>query len=268
MKITTLNDRIERAEATIEKKNNTITKKLALINKKLNHLEGCGYDFTAMRNVLENMDCEIYRKYGALEKALRESVDRSQMPSDHSWETYEIISLADDVRRNKMEIVEKMETLKKYKAQLAGELERESIFLKEIPDCIKEMKNELVERWDAYDIAKRDRLNNEYSELGYSAFMKKHHMAGYNFRSLTDDQIHESNERDAKLLVMNLYARVKDITGEITSWAGIHATAGAYGTVLNGKVVGKEGIAYVESILAGGYNIQRLHVRVLVKERI
>lgn len=268
MKITTLNDRIERAEATIEKKNNTITKKLALINKKLTHLESFGYDLSAMRNVLENMDCEQYRKYGALASALRASVDRSKMERDHSWEAYEIESLADDVRRNKMEIVEKMETLQKYRAQLEGELEKESIFLKEIPDCIKAMKDELVERWDSFDKEKRDRLNREYQEMGYSAFMKKYHMAGYNFRQLTDDQIHDSNERDAKYLVMNLYFRVKEITGEITSWAGIHATAGAYGTVLNGKVVGKEGIAYVESILAGGYNIQRLHVRVLVKERI
>ena len=268
MKITTLNERIEKAKATIEKKNNTISKKLNLINKKLTHLESCGYDLTNMKNVLENMDNEEYKKYGALEKALRESLDRSKMEREDSWEAFEIQSLADDIRRNKMEIVEKMETLKKYEAQLNGELEKESIFLKELPECIKAMKDELVERWDSYDMEKRDRLQKAHRELGYSAFMKKYHMVGYNFIYLTDEQIHDSNESDAKALVMNLYARVKEITGEITSWDDIHATMGAYGTVLNGKVIGKEGIAYVESILAGGYNIQRLHVRVLVKERI
>ena len=57
-------------------------------------------------------------------------------------------------------------------------------------------------------------------------------------------------------------------TGEITSWAGIHLEAGSYCAVLNGYVEGKEGRARVESILAGGYNIQRLHIRVLVKEYI
>ncbi len=268
MKITTLQDRITKAQETIAKKENTISKKLAQIEKKLTQLEKAGYNLTAMRNVLENMDCEMYRKYGVLERAIKESIDLTAMEREDSWTVYDIGHLADDIRRNKLEIVEKMETLKKYQAQLNGEIERESIYLKEIPDCIKAMKTELVESWDAYDKAKRERLNEEYKELGYSAFMKKHHMAGYNFMYLTDDQIHDSNERDGELLVMNLYIRVKDITGEITSWSGIHCQAGAYGPVLNGYVEGKEGRARVESILAGGYNIQRLHVRVLVKEYI
>jgi len=66
---------------------------------------------------------------------------------------------------------------------------------------------------------------------------------------------------------MDLYRRVKNITGEITDWSGIHAEVGTWGfTVLNGLVAGKQGKCAVESILAGGYNIQRLHVRVLTYE--
>ena len=37
------------------------------------------------------------------------------------------------------------------------------------------------------------------------------------------------------------------------------------GPVLNGIVQGELGKVRIESILAGGYNIQKLHIRVLVK---
>ena len=66
-------------------------------------------------------------------------------------------------------------------------------------------------------------------------------------------------------LIINLIYRVRKITGEITDWSDIRASVGTGGfTVLNGTVIGKEGIAHIESITAGGYNIQRLHIRVLV----
>ena len=269
MKITTLQERITKAQETIAKKENTIDKKLAQIEKKLAQVEKAGYNLTAMRNILENMDCEIYRKYGVLERAILESVDLRSMERELSWTVYDIGHLADDIRRNKLEIIEKMETLKKYNAQLNGEIEKESIFIKELPENVLQMRDELVERWDEYDKHKRDFLCAQYKALGYHEFSQKYRHAGHEFRKLTDDQIHDANMRDAKNLILNLYNRVKEITGEITSWSGIRLEQGAnFSSVLNGYVEGKEGRAYVESILAGGYNIQRLHVRVLVKERM
>lgn len=245
MKITTLNDRIERAEATIEKKNNTITKKLALIEKKKALLSKKGIN-------PETADACEHRD-----------------DSEAFWAICEIEHLYEDIERGKGEIEEKKKALESYKAQLAGEIEKESIFIKELPENVLKMRDELVERWDEYDKSKRDFLCNEYSRLGYKEFSQKYRHAGHEFRKLTDDQIHSRNERDAKNLILNLYNRVVEITGEITSWSYIYLTQGAhFSAVLNGYVEGKQGRAYVESILAGGYNIQRLHVRVLVKERI
>ena len=82
---------------------------------------------------------------------------------------------------------------------------------------------------------------------------------------LSDAQIHSDNVKAGKQVILDLVNRVTKVTGPITSWSGLHATAGNGGwTVLNGIVEGEEGKASVETILAGGWNIQRLHARTLV----
>lgn len=60
---------------------------------------------------------------------------------------------------------------------------------------------------------------------------------------------------------VDLYYRCSAVVGIIKDATGI--TMGMNGS-LNGIVVGDEGKASVRTILAGGYNIQRLHYRVLV----
>lgn len=245
MKIQTLQERIEKANQKIEKKENTIKKKNAQIDKKYKALEKLGVKDP------ENHDREEFRG--------------SENWHDIYWTYCDIQHLREDILRGGKEILATQETIKKYEAQLAGELEKESIFLTDIPEVFKSLQDELVKTWDAWDKARRERVRKAYDELGYKEFFKSYTGADYEFRMITDDKIHSDNERDAKALTLDLYYRVKDITGEVTDWTEIHATQGTNGfTVLNGTVTGKEGQARVESILAGGYNIQRLHVRVLV----
>ncbi len=247
MKITTLKERIEKATQKIEKKQNTIVKKTAQIEKKYQVLKKFGVEDP------ENHDREEFRD--------------TENWHDIFWAYADIGHLKEDIVRGGKEIEATKETLKKYEAQLAGEIKKESIFLTEIPEIFKSLIDELVETWDLWDIMRRDRLTKTYKELGYREFMKNYSYADYEFMSIDDEKIHGDNERDAKALVLDLYYRVKDVTGEVTDWTGINATQGTHGfTVLNGIVIGKEGRVRVESILAGGYNIQRLHVRVLVHE--
>lgn len=252
MKITTLKERIEKANLKIEKKQNTIVKKTAQIEKKYKVLEKLGVQDPAEHNR------EDYRHLHETDP------DRFH---DIFWTYSEIESLKGDIIRGDKEIEETKKTLEKYEAQLAGEIEKESIFLTEVPEVFKDLIEELVETWDAWDKARKERIRKAYDELGYSKFVKEYTYADYEFMSTSIEKIHSDNERDAKALVLDLYYRVKDITGEVTDWSGIEATPGTNGnTVLNGAVIGKGGRAKVESILAGGYNIQRLHIRVLVHE--
>lgn len=248
MKIETLKERIEKAAAKIERKENTIIKKTAQIEKKKATLANLGYP-----EITRNQYYEIHDELG-------------EKVHDIYWTICDIENLEDDIIRGRKEIEETKKTIGKYEAQLAGEIERESILLKDIPEVFKTLQDELVDEWDAWDKVRRDELKKEYSELRYTAFMRKHTVTDYLFKDKTDDEIHNENVRDAKSLILDLYYRVKDVTGEVTNWEELRPEIGTHGfTVLNGYVEGKEGRAFVESILAGGYNIQRLHVRVLVK---
>ena len=144
-------------------------------------------------------------------------------------------------------------------------MERVSVLITDMPDILRELQEELVMRWDKWDMERRDKIIADYRELDYKEFSKKYTHAEVVFKGKSDEQIHDDNVQSAENLIIDLIYRVRKITGEITDWSDIRASAGTGGfTVLNGTVIGKEGIACVESITAGGYNIQRLHIRVLV----
>lgn len=230
MKLETLNDRIQKAEEKITKKTATIAKKTATIAK----------------------------KQAALEKTT-DSYEKLWLETD-------IEGLKDDIERLGKEIEETKKTLESYKGQLSGAIARERTLTVELPESLKALQTELVERWDAYDIEERKVLRKAHSELGYTAFVKKYSYAAYNRMHRTDAEIHKSNMDDAESLILNLVNRVKSTVGEITDWKHVRCERGTYGMpVLNGFIVGKEGRCNVESIGAGGYNIQRYHIRVLVK---
>ena len=254
MKITTLRERIEKANEKIAKKTNTIAKKGAQIEKKNAELAKLGYPgFTRE---------EYYQRFDELD------AKGAEVRSKVYWTVCDIENLVDDINRGAREIEETKKTLAKYEAELAGEIEKESIFLKEIPESMRDLQTELVNEWDGWDIERREFLKKQYKELGSREFCRKYGRSEIDAMHATDEDIHKENERAAKGFILNLYYRVKDITGEVTEWAGITLERGAHGfPTLTGYVIGKEGRAEVFTILAGGYNVQRLHIRVLVKER-
>ena len=233
MRIETLSERIANAENKIGKKQRTILKKQELITKK-QHLLDTKY--------LANSDSSEAR-------ALK----------------WDIEHYTDDISRLEREISETTLTLDNYRKQLTGLMERVSVLITDIPDVLRKLQEELVMRWDKWDMERRDKIIADYRELDYKEFSKKYTHADVVFKGKSDEQIHDDNVQESEDLIIDLIYRVRKITGEITDWSNIRATAGTGGlTVLNGTVIGKEGIACVESITAGGYNIQRLHIRVLV----
>lgn len=73
------------------------------------------------------------------------------------------------------------------------------------------------------------------------------------------DSILEEEKKDKML---DLFNRVSSITGPITDAKGLSIYAGD----LNGVILGEKGAAKVQTISAGGYNIQCFHYRVLIDD--
>lgn len=133
-------------------------------------------------------------------------------------------------------------------------------------DAIKyENANPRNKYWVQRDI--EDKFENQYL---HAPFRKEFGVSldyAQNLWKLTPEQIHANNVKEGKRVILDLTDRVTKITGPITSYAGLRLTQGNGGwAVLNGFVEGEDGKASVESILAGGYAVQRLHVRTLVRE--
>ncbi len=76
-------------------------------------------------------------------------------------------------------------------------------------------------------------------------------------------KIREIIEKDKENKILSLIKRVENITGKITD--AKHLKVNEKGE-LDGVVIGDKGKARIETISAGGYNIQVFHYRLLVKE--
>lgn len=166
-------------------------------------------------------------------------------------------------------------TLIKYQNQLEVEIQKENS-LNELPELFQNLQKMLINSWDEFDKSRRDKMKKEYEELSkleYPERKEKHRfldkLYGYNWEDKayeTDESIHDKNVNSAKDIILDLIDRVSSKTGKITSYENLNLASNNAGfLVLNGYVIGEKGTAKVESIMAGGYNIQRLHIRVLVK---
>lgn len=77
-----------------------------------------------------------------------------------------------------------------------------------------------------------------------------------------ETQLNKELDREVAYKRIDLYHRCSAVVGVITDATGLKI--GNNGSI-NGEVIGEEGKAHVETITAGGYNIQILHYRVLVR---
>lgn len=241
-KVTKATENVEKAIKTIERHYAQLEKKSAKANKAMN----------SNFNFVEMTEEEIYKIAFA-----------NKDDNELYWAIIEIKNKHEDIKGATKKLEEKKQILQNWEAKLERQLEVERKFQKEIPEAMKEAFEMLVADWNRYDLEKKERIIKAYRELGYVEFVKKYKYSTYDWAmSATEQSIDNSNRRSATIWMLDLYNRVYAITGEITDCSRLHFS----GKALDGYVTGTEGTAKVETILAGGYNIQRLHARVLVHE--
>ena len=116
--------------------------------------------------------------------------------------------------------------------------------------------------WFRYRGEERKRVKAEWDKIRREFHERWGFIESYVCGSRFDDEKFErdiKNEADRKYDF--IIERTVAITGKITDASGLYV--GAVGD-LNGHIIGEEGVANVQTIGAGGYNIQCFHFRTLI----
>lgn len=176
-----------------------------------------------------------------------------------------------DVKRLTEQIADCYYKLEKAKEADKREEERnakrqakESV-LTDIPEVLKAFGEHLIK--NTFD--DRLRLHKWARKQGWPAYgdFSAKACAVREYFSFDREAVMKEIRRTVEVILLNLVARVQKKCGKIINASNLHLNTGNWleGQAINGWIEGEKGNAHVYSITAGGYNIQCLHVRVLVK---
>lgn len=130
-----------------------------------------------------------------------------------------------------------------------------------------EIIDQFIEEMKQDDIAYFIKLKQLKKEIGYNAWVKK--VADGEITKTdsaiirnSDEYIKDLVEKDAEARKIKIQKQVAEKVGNILECDLQRNENGGF----DGKIRGDKGQIYIETIVAGGYNIQRAHYRTLIKE--
>lgn len=298
-KIDKVSEAIDKKYALIEKRQIQAQKKLATLNKEAGEILGTepivyDDDMQVLAQRLSDAKKVYYERRGADE----EDAIKSRAWNGYYWTICDLeYQVVESVRNARNAIKEKEQTRERYLDQLR-KVEEKDQAIQDMPQVIKDFMDRTIEMWDRYDMGvkrpalkeakeeyrrldkegcdlyndwkNREQNKDRIKELEKEKAEIRDRFSSDDWENLldkTDEQIHEDNVESAKVLVMNFYQRVCAIVGEVEDASGLRLDVNNAGyTIINGYAKGNGKVAKVESIGAGGWNIQRWHIRVLVHE--
>lgn len=223
---------LEKSETKVEKIKNTIERNFKLLDKKIAVVAELGY--TVTYNHLEfGVFSGVFTK--SYEDMEQQKWDENRKDGDY-WALCEVFSKLDDINTNHQKLAEAEKIVSNWKEKIVKEQDN----LK-INESAPQIIIDFVDAW---------------GEMAFDWHMK-------NARHPNEELIRKLIESEKEYKVRDLVYRVENVTGKITD--AKYLSVGEKGD-LTGYIVGEDGRAWVETISAGGWNIQCFHFRTIVSK--
>ena len=169
-----------------------------------------------------------------------------------------------EIKRAEKDLNKCFEQIEKIKNQEKKYQDKETK-LQSLPKVLIEFQEQIVDEWNRYDKEMKRFYKQQMKEMSHHDFIVKYGRQANTLIYKTDEEIEKENQRHGENLVINLYDRVIEKVGNIVDVNGLYITNGNQYIVINGYVKGERGTCEVESIGCGGHNIQKYHIRTIVK---
>lgn len=277
MDIQKIQDQLDKVNADIEKREERIRTLEAREQKKKEALE----KVTGMK-VLDYDKYSSYSKYNKKPNSVGHrfydefaDIDfdiPSEVAHEYWKEYYDLVSVIRDQLSCWNKIYELEDRRTKLEMQYQIEIAKQKS-VDDLPPIMKELKDGvydmLLNRYNKYrDIAievserlsglthseKREEMKSLVNQYGGVAVDYEYWL------DVSDAEIEKRAKRDSDFYVLDLIRRVTKKVGAIQDYRNLTVN----GPAINGVIIGEKGSTRLETIIAGGYNIQREHYRVIL----